>query len=29
LKFDKNGFAKCPESNQNYQLINDNVKEIA
>ena len=29
LKFDENGFAKCPESNQNYQLINDNVKEIA
>ena len=29
LTFDDNGFAKCPESSQNYQLINDNVKEIA
>ena len=29
LTFDEDGFAKCPESNQNYQLINDNVKEIA
>ena len=28
LKFDKNGFASCPESNQNYQLINQSLKEI-
>lgn len=28
LKFDDNGFANCPESNQKYQLKNDNVKEI-
>ena len=28
LKFDYDGFANCPESNQKYQLINNSVKEI-
>lgn len=28
LNFDDNGFALCPESNQEYQLINDNVSKV-
>jgi UDP-2-acetamido-3-amino-2,3-dideoxy-glucuronate N-acetyltransferase len=28
LKFDNNGVAICPESSQEYQLINDEVKRI-
>jgi UDP-2-acetamido-3-amino-2,3-dideoxy-glucuronate N-acetyltransferase len=29
LKFDKDGFAVCPESGQKYQLINNQVIRIA
>ena len=29
LNFDSNGMAKCPESNQMYQLLNGNVTRIS
>lgn len=28
LQFDKEGFAVCPESNEHYQLINNQVKKV-
>lgn len=28
LQFDKEGFAVCPESNERYQLINNQVKKV-